>query len=291
MTHLGERFREAREARGLSITEASTATRILPRYLQAIEAGDVASLPGDVYARGFIRNYAQLLGLPAEEMIALYRQERGEPTSRIKVVPAAVPPRTRSCLIPSFFVTFFTVLLLLAGAYVVLLSTGMLANNRTIAAGDLTTTPPPPTATSWPTQTPLPPDTAQSALPPPITMTPAAAGGTNPVTAPAPAGPTPTPAPPTPTAQEAPVVVQATVLANPRTQGSWMAVTQDGAAAFTGIMQPGQTQTWRGQREIFLNIGDTSVVQLTLNGQPVPGFPGAVRGVPRKITCGPQGCG
>ena len=114
MTQLGERFREAREARGLSITEASTATRILPRYLQAIEAGDLGSLPGDVYARGFIRNYAQLLGLPPEEMVALYRQERGEPTSRIRIVPAAVPPRTRSCLIPSFFVTFFSVLLLLS---------------------------------------------------------------------------------------------------------------------------------------------------------------------------------
>jgi transcriptional regulator with XRE-family HTH domain len=175
MSQLGERFREAREARGLSITDASTATRILPRYLQAIEAGDVASLPGDVYARGFIRNYAQLLGLPAEEMIALYRQERGEPTSRIQIVPAAVPPRTpRSCLIPSFFVTFFTVLLLLAGLYFVLSSTGMLTNNRSLAAGEISPTPVLPTATSWPTAT-LPPQGATSSpLPPPVT--PAQAG-------------------------------------------------------------------------------------------------------------------
>src|ERR671917_1564913 len=135
MTQLGERFRQAREALGISITEASTATRILPRYLQAIEAGDLGSLPGDVYARGFIRNYAQLLGLPAEEMVALYRQERGEPTGRIKIVPAAVPPRTRSCLIPSFFVTFFTVLMLLAGLYFVLSSTGMLTPPKQTALG------------------------------------------------------------------------------------------------------------------------------------------------------------
>src|SRR5687768_11572887 len=145
MTQLGERFREAREARGISILEASTATRILPRYLQAIEAGDVASLPGDVYARGFVRNYAQLLGLPAEEMVGLYRKERGEPTSPIKIVPAAVPPRTRSCLIPSFFVTFFTVLLLLAAVYVVLNWTGMLTPPQTAEGSTPTAVPATPT--------------------------------------------------------------------------------------------------------------------------------------------------
>src|SRR3954447_8239635 len=164
MTQMGERFREAREARGISITEASTATRILPRYLQAIEAGDVASLPGDVYARGFVRNYAQLLGLPAEEMVNLYRQERGEPTSRIRIVPAAVPPRTRSCLVPSFFVTFFTVLLLLAGLYFVLSSTGMLTTPKPNAAGGVVDQPTsiPPTSTTWPTPTDTPPDATQS---------------------------------------------------------------------------------------------------------------------------------
>ncbi len=286
MTQLGERFREAREARGLSITEASTATRILPRYLQAIEAGDVASLPGDVYARGFIRNYAQLLGLPAEEMIALYRQERGEPTSRIKVVPAAVPPRTRSCLIPSFFVTFFTVLLLLAGLYFVLSSTGMLANSKQEAANAASPTSVPATPTDWATPTVPPPGATQSPLPPPATNAPgpgAGAPGTTPLPSPAAPSPTTTPA--------APVVVQATVMSNVPSQGSWFTVTQDGAPAFNALMRPGQTLTWRAQREVFLNIGDTSVVQLIVNGQAFPGLPGSVRGVPRKLTCGPQGCG
>ncbi len=284
MSQLGERFRQAREARGLSITEVSTATRILPRYLQAIEAGDVASLPGDVYARGFIRNYAQLLGLPAEEMIALYRQERGEPTGRIKIAPVVETPRTRSCLIPSFFVTFFTVLLMLAGLYFVLSSTGMLANPRPVA--DITTpTRVPPTPTTFPTATLPPPNTTQGPLPPPTDPAVAGAGTT---TAGAPTDPAAAP-PPTPTL-EAPVVVQATVLAEPASQGSWFTVTQDGAPAFNALLRPGATQTFRAQREIFLNIGDPSVVQLTVNGQAFAGLPGTVRGVPRKITCSPQGC-
>jgi cytoskeletal protein RodZ len=282
MTQLGERFREAREARGISISEASTATRILPRYLQAIEAGDVASLPGDVYARGFVRNYAQLLGLPAEEMVALYRKERGEPTAPIKIVPAAVPPRTRSCLIPSFFVTFFTVLLLLASVYVVLNVTGMLTP-RQVAQGS-TPTAVPPTPTMFPTPTEPPPGATQSPLPP----------------TPSPPQPTvdplaPTALPAAPSADvsptpSAPVVVQAFVANDQSSQGSWFTVNVDGVPAFNALLRPGQNQTWSGQGEIFLNIGDISVVQLLVNGQNVAGFPGAVKGVPRRITCTPSGC-
>ncbi len=288
MTQLGERFREAREARGISITEASTATRILPRYLQAIEAGEVDSLPGDVYARGFVRNYAQLLGLPPEEMVELYRRERGEPTSRIKIVPAAVPPHTRSCLIPSFFVTFFTVLLLLAALYFVLSYTGMLTPPEE-AAADMTATKIPPTPTEFPTPTEPPPGATMSPLPPPPSPQPTS--GPQVIAPGSPAETTPAPIP-TPTATVgAPVVVQAIVLNDATSQGSWMEVRVDGASAFNALMRPGRTQTWSAQREIFLNVGDTSVVQLIVNGQPVPGLPGSVRSVPRKFICTVQGCG
>jgi cytoskeleton protein RodZ len=287
MTQMGERFREAREARGISITEASTATRILPRYLQAIEAGDVASLPGDVYARGFVRNYAQLLGLPAEEMVNLYRQERGEPTSRIRIMPAAVPPRTRSCLVPSFFVTFFTVLLLLAGLYFVLSSTGMLTPPKPDTAGALDVpTPIPPTSTTWPTPTDMPPDATQSPLPPTPTS-PAPIQG-----APATVGPGVTAGPPASTQTPvAPVVVQAIVANDASSLVSWFTVDVDGAPAYNALLRPGQQRQWEAQHEVFLNIGDTSVVQLIVNGQSFPGLPGSVRGVPRKLTCNAQGCG
>jgi cytoskeleton protein RodZ len=76
MSQLGERLRQARESQGISLAQASQETRILQRYLVALEEGDLAHLPGDVYARGFIRNYASYLGLPAEDVIALYRHER-----------------------------------------------------------------------------------------------------------------------------------------------------------------------------------------------------------------------
>lgn len=288
MTQLGERFRQAREALGISIAEASTATRILPRYLQALESGDVASLPGDVYARGFVRNYAQLLGLPPEEMVSLYRQERGEPTSRIQIVPAAVPPRSRSCLIPSFFVTFFTVLLLLAGLFFVLSYTGMLTPQpppNIAGNGDGEPTTAPATPTTWTTPTEQPVDVTQQPLPPAPTAT---GGPVDPATTPPPVESAPA-ATPTPQLQ-APVVVQVNVIARAGSAGSWFTVTEDGAQAYNALVGPNQSFTWQGQNEVFLNIGDTSVVQMIFNGQPIPGLPGTVSGVPRRLTCTPQGC-
>ncbi len=77
MTQLGERLRMAREEQGISISQAAVETRILQRYLIALEDGDYQHLPGDVYARGFIRNYATYLGLSSEELIETYRRERG----------------------------------------------------------------------------------------------------------------------------------------------------------------------------------------------------------------------
>src|SRR5207248_11009637 len=45
--------------------------------LQALESGDYQSLPGTVYTKGFLRNYAEYLNLDPEEMVALYVGERG----------------------------------------------------------------------------------------------------------------------------------------------------------------------------------------------------------------------
>ena len=119
MNELGERLREARESQGISLPQAAVETRILQRYLVALEDGDFHHLPGDVYARGFIRNYANYLSLPAEELIELYRRDRGM-SEPIRVVPATSSPRIRGMAIPSFFGVFFVVLVLVGASYLLL---------------------------------------------------------------------------------------------------------------------------------------------------------------------------
>ena len=82
---VGERLRDAREARGVDLFRVERDTKIRLKYLEALEGGDFADLPGEVYARGFLRNYAGYLGLDPDEMVSEWRTETAE-------TPAAAAP-------------------------------------------------------------------------------------------------------------------------------------------------------------------------------------------------------
>jgi len=71
-----------REARGLSLEEVSQATKISIDYIRALEAGDYESLPADIYVRGFIKSYGQLLEADLEELNARYEAARPKPKAR-----------------------------------------------------------------------------------------------------------------------------------------------------------------------------------------------------------------
>jgi len=77
MARLGDALRLQREQMGVTLVQAAEDTRIREKFLQAIESGDYQSLPGTVYTKGFLRNYAEYLNLDPEEMLALYTGERG----------------------------------------------------------------------------------------------------------------------------------------------------------------------------------------------------------------------
>lgn len=90
LREMGEMLRRRREARGISIDDAVEATKVRGRYLQAIEDGDWSRLPDIVYARGFVRNYAEFLGIDGAEVTKLYLGVARDE----EVQPAVVsPPR------------------------------------------------------------------------------------------------------------------------------------------------------------------------------------------------------
>jgi cytoskeletal protein RodZ len=99
---LPERLIAAREAKGVDLLRAERETKIRRAYLAALEAGDYAQLPGTVYARGFIRNYATYLGIDPDEALAMYTRERGTygPTDPVLVVPRGVQAPRRALVIP-----------------------------------------------------------------------------------------------------------------------------------------------------------------------------------------------
>jgi helix-turn-helix protein/uncharacterized protein DUF4115 len=93
MFEIGSSLREARTRRGLSPTDVHTAIRIRERYLTALEEERWAMLPGDAYTKGFLRTYADFLGLDGQ----LYVDEYNERIAvRDEETVAAEPPRRRS---------------------------------------------------------------------------------------------------------------------------------------------------------------------------------------------------
>ena len=89
MTELiGQQLRQAREARRISLEQASQATLIRVRYLQALESGDLSILPSLAQARGFLRAYAGYLGLKADDLI----RELDSPPAQTAAAQAASQP-------------------------------------------------------------------------------------------------------------------------------------------------------------------------------------------------------
>lgn len=74
---LGEKLRNLRSERRISLNEVSRSTKIQLKYLEYLEAGDYKKLPVDVYVKGFLRGYAEFLGVDENILIRLYEKEKG----------------------------------------------------------------------------------------------------------------------------------------------------------------------------------------------------------------------
>jgi cytoskeleton protein RodZ len=69
---LGEKLRQAREERGISISEVAEQTRISPHYLASIENDDFRTLPGGIFNKGFVKSYAKYVGVDEQEALQDY---------------------------------------------------------------------------------------------------------------------------------------------------------------------------------------------------------------------------
>ena len=95
----GERLKRERELREVSTDEICSATRIAPKFLEALENEEWEKLPGGVFGRGFVRTIARYLGLSEENLLSEYDLARGEvitpsaqrPEERIPSTPKWVP--------------------------------------------------------------------------------------------------------------------------------------------------------------------------------------------------------
>jgi cytoskeletal protein RodZ len=75
LTELGNRLKEAREAKGLSLDDLQNATKIQKRYLIGIEEGNYDMMPGKFYVRAFIKQYCEAVGLDSEIIVEEYKND------------------------------------------------------------------------------------------------------------------------------------------------------------------------------------------------------------------------
>lgn len=77
MESVGEFFKQVRETKGLTVDEVASKTRIRSDFVKALEDGNFAKLPDQVFAKGFVRSYARSLGLDEEDAIHRFIQSAG----------------------------------------------------------------------------------------------------------------------------------------------------------------------------------------------------------------------
>lgn len=290
MTEIGERLQAAREALGLSLQDAERTTRIRAKYLAALESGDLARLPGDVYARLFLRSYADYLGLesaPLLDLLGYTTQQIPEPGSSLghwlSEPLLTTPLPLASILTPAIMLLVLGALAF--SAWWVYPRRGELASFLPMA----------PTATSsllglseavgpslgiatLATTTPTPifrPTTSPNAT---ATATPIPTATTSPrVETDNPLLETMTPIT-SPTAGSSPTSSKEVRLALQATEAAWVWVKVDGEQVFMGTLQNGERREWVGKQNVFMRAGNAGGVKVILNGQPqeAVGAPGQV---------------
>ncbi len=101
MESIGDKLRLAREKNNYTIEQVSRDTHVAKRFLKALEDEDFSVFPGETYAMGFLRNYAEYLGLNAEELVGLYRSLKiqEQPLPMIELLESRPKINTRQLVI------------------------------------------------------------------------------------------------------------------------------------------------------------------------------------------------
>ncbi|WP_235864923.1 RodZ domain-containing protein [Pseudothauera lacus] len=119
---VGEMLRAAREARGLTVANVAQMLKLGVRQIEAMEAGRFDLLPGPAFVRGFVRNYARILGIDAAPLQAALGNE--PPAGNVELVPVSnadgeMPSggESRMSSTPVAVVAFGLLLVVLVGWY------------------------------------------------------------------------------------------------------------------------------------------------------------------------------
>jgi cytoskeleton protein RodZ len=230
MASFGENLRRERELRGVSLRDIADATKISVRFLEALEKGRMDLLPGGLFARAFVKQYARHLGLDVDRTVAdfLYAYPDAVP-EKAPTPPAPRTPFPRGVLV-------FVGVTLLAGA----LSWRAMNTERVARPQDAI-------KRAVPTPAVLPTDRVYP-VPTPVPSAPATAAAS------APADPTPAP--------------DGLVLTLTAQQSCWVHAQADGQTVINRVLSEGETETLEAEGQIVLSVGNAGGLALTVNDRP-----------------------
>ncbi|UFS71268.1 DUF4115 domain-containing protein [Geomonas sp. RF6] len=245
---VGELLRSTREARGVTLEEATRTTKISRTYLTAIEEGRFEKLPNPAYIKGFLRLYAGFLGLSGDEVVARYEatlppaeahpEEADHP--HLQVVERVRFGGHGRWAVPALLLC----LVILAAIF---LTEGQERMERPAPPQQPAPPPPPAPAAAPPPQPVLQPvSSAQQAPPGPL---PATAGGDS--------------------GQGAAPPVKGVMLRLRFNRDSWLTITIDDSITQRYDLKAGDIVEWKGERQFSLDLGDGGAVEAEFNGRPL----------------------
>lgn len=259
---VGDILRREREKQGRTIADVEQGTSIRALYIEHIERGNVAELPGMVYAKGFVRNYAKFLGLNAENLVQQFAEENGSASPSSAPEPETSAPTRRISLsnvgdeslsnisIGTPSASYAGIFGKLAAGIIVLvvLVGGGAAVISAINSPARETAATPPVKTEQPAPAPA----AAEADASDATRAAAAADG---------------------------VRVSVTL-----TERCWTEVTVDGKSVFEGIIEKGKTENWQGKESVVVRAGNAGALDVACNGKKLGKFGDNGEVVERRFT-------
>lgn len=259
---VGQRLRTAREAKGMAVDEVARSLKLSPRQIVALEADDWPSLPCKTIIRGFVRNYARLLGLDPDPLMNLLEAIEMPQTPELEIVAGTpVNLSSESKADRRDYVRVFSGLLILAVAILVTYFFPKDVWESTVSAFN---------AALQPNESVVEPAVVEPAAPVPETTS-------------APVDPAPEPL----AVQDAPseTVESESVPAEPAVQvdttvanvlkfsfdqAAWVEVRdRDGAILLSQLNQAGSQREVEGRPPFALVVGNASHVSVQYKGKPV----------------------
>jgi cytoskeletal protein RodZ len=253
---LGKYLKNVREDSHVSMEQIQKETKIRGKYIAAIEKGDFSAIPGgDVYIRGFLRLYADAVGLDSETMIECYKKIRGEPEEEeLSLLPLTDSAKYDNSRIKSSYKKMGVAIFAAVFILFAILSIRAFKMKNTLQKPD------PPITQNLPVE-----EIKKTPIEDPI-----------------------------PVVEDKEVMVEVTEDSRAKTayiidadfievtltitdNRCWIYVSKDGTMDFEGTLSAGETKTWKAEKNIDIRIGNPAVINLVINGKDLGNLKGPAR--------------